>query len=158
MLHQNGMEHFHNQTVVCCSLLIVSPRAIEIAKALAIVTLNYILARELKIEPLADNADTSIREILMYYTPMNDLSYYILYIVIMLVDFCLLRANNEDNLNLVIIFYVHTVKPLSIMRCFHTSIIHFLWSLYITHVSNLLTTNIFPHSLFIFHGPFRKNG
>jgi hypothetical protein len=104
MLHQNGMEHFHNQTVVCCSLLIVSPRAIEIAKALAIVTLNHILARELKIEPLADNADTSIREILMYYTPMNDLSYYILYIVIMLVDFCLLRANNEDNLNLVIIF------------------------------------------------------
>jgi hypothetical protein len=106
MLHRNGTEHFHNQAVVCCSLLIVSPRAIETAKALAFATLNHILATELKTESLDSIADTSITELLMYYHPMNKLNSYVLYIVIKLVDFCVLRALTEDNLSLVIILWV----------------------------------------------------
>jgi hypothetical protein len=104
MLHRNGTEHFHNQAVVCCSLLIVSPRSIEIAKALAFATLNHMLATELKAEPLDSIADTSITELLRYYHPLKTRNSYVLYIVIKLVDFCLLRAYIEDNLNLVIHF------------------------------------------------------
>jgi hypothetical protein len=99
------MEHFHNQAVVCCSLLIMSPHAIEISKALAFATLNHILATELKTEPLNNIVHMNLFELLMYYDPMKELNCYMLYIVIKLVDFCLLRAYVEDTLTLVIYFY-----------------------------------------------------
>ncbi|XP_033606821.1 uncharacterized protein LOC117282010 [Cryptotermes secundus] len=100
MLHRDGTEHFHNQAVVCCSLLTLSPHAIEIAKALAFATLNHLLATELKTKPLDSIANTSIFALLKYYEPVNELNCYVLYIIIMLVDFCLSRAYVEDNLNL----------------------------------------------------------
>jgi hypothetical protein len=101
MLHRDGMEHFHNQAVVCCSLLTLSPHAVEIAKALVFATLNHLLATELKTKPLGNIANTSIFALLKYYEPMDELNCYVLYIVVMLVDFCLLRAYVEENLNLV---------------------------------------------------------
>jgi hypothetical protein len=100
-LHRDGTEHFHNQAVVCCSLLTLSPHAIEIAKALAFATLNNILATELKTKPLDNISNTSIFALLKYYEPINELNCYVLYIIIMLVDFCLERTYVEDNLNLV---------------------------------------------------------
>lgn len=106
MLHRDGTEHFHNQAVVCCSLLTLSPHAIEIAKALVFATLNNILATELKTKPLDSISNTSIFALLKYYEPINELSCYVLYIVIMLVDFCLVRAYVEDSLNLVMRSYM----------------------------------------------------
>ncbi|PNF36386.1 hypothetical protein B7P43_G17800 [Cryptotermes secundus] len=109
MLHRDGTEHFHNQAVVCCSLLTLSPHAIEIAKALAFATLNHLLATELKTKPLDSIANTSIFALLKYYEPVNELNCYVLYIIIMLVDFCLSRAYVEDNLNLVIRSHVFSL-------------------------------------------------
>ncbi|XP_021930218.1 uncharacterized protein LOC110834898 isoform X2 [Zootermopsis nevadensis] len=100
MLHRNGAEHFHNQAVVCCSLLIVSPRSIEIAKALTLTTLNHLLATELKTEPLGNIADSNITELVMHYPLIDELGPYELYTVVRLVDLCVLRAYTEDNLNL----------------------------------------------------------
>jgi hypothetical protein len=101
MLHRDGTEHFHNQAVVCCSLLTLSPHAVEIAKALVFATLNNILSTELKTKPLDNIANTSIFALLKYYAPMNELNCYVLYVVVMLVDFCLVRTYVEDNLTLV---------------------------------------------------------
>lgn len=106
MLHRDGTEHFHNQAVVCCSLLTLSPHAIEIAKALVFATLNNILATELKTKPLDSISNTSIFALLKYYEPINELSCYVLYIVVMLVDFCLVRSYVEDSLNLVMRSYM----------------------------------------------------
>jgi hypothetical protein len=39
------------------------------------------------------------------------------------------------------------------MHCFHTSIIHFLWSLYITNINNFPATIVFVHLSLIFCGP-----
>lgn len=110
MLHRNGAEHFHNQAVVCCSLLIVSPRSIEIAKALTLTTLNHLLATELKTEPLGSIADSNITELVMHYPLIDELGPYELYTVVRLVDLCVLRAYTEDNLNLVIRFYGYFIS------------------------------------------------
>jgi hypothetical protein len=53
--------------------------------------------------------------------------------------------------------YSETSIHRSHMHCFHSSIIHFLWSLYIAHISNFPATIIFPHS-YIFSRSFRYDG
>ncbi|XP_069673982.1 uncharacterized protein [Periplaneta americana] len=97
-LHCAGKEDFYIHMDICCSLLSMSSRAVEVAEVLAFTTLNNLLAKELKKELYIESRD--LYQLVKHYGYIHKLSFPVQYALVKLLGFCIERRHVSDTLTL----------------------------------------------------------